>query len=99
MPEKHKLLTILLLAILLPILLGTTPMNLVQRLSSPLPQYLDKQIERSSSCLFNSIAVQHDLSDADLNSDFLGWNSSDPIQISLDDLVGSPLALTTILRC
>ncbi len=100
MTSEKKIIFVVLAALLVPVLLGTTPMNLVQRLSSPLPQSLDKQIERSSSCLFNSIAVQHDLGDAGLNSDLFEWDSADPIQISLDDVVGfhsSPSAV--ILRC
>ncbi len=100
MLEKHKLLTILIAAILIPVLLGTTPMNLVQRLSSPMPQSLDKQIKRISTCLFNSIPFQYDLSAVGLNSDLLGWKPADPIQISLADLVGSDISLAAvILRC
>ena len=100
MSAKHKLLTILIAAILIPVLLGTTPMNLVQRLSSPLPQSPDKQIERSGSCLFNSIIVQHDLSDPGLNSDLLEWKSADSIQINFDNLVGSCISVAAVtLRC
>ncbi len=97
---RHKLLILTLAVLLIPVLLGTTPMNLVQRLSSPLPQSLDKQIKRCGSCLFNSIAVQYDLSIAGLNSALLEWKSRDPIQINLGDLVGSRIPLAAaILRC
>ncbi len=100
MLEKHKLLSLIIAMILVPVLLGTTPMNLVQRLSNPLPQSLDKQIDRCSSCFFNSIGVQHEVSDILLDSYLLELNSADPMQIRLNDLVSFDISPEVfMLRC
>jgi len=100
MLEKHKLLTIIIAIILIPVLLGTTPMNLVQRLSSPPQQSLDEQIKRTSSCLFNSMVFQNDLGIVDLYLASLEWKPADPLYINVHDLVHFHISLVTaILRC
>jgi hypothetical protein len=68
MSHKFKLLFLIAAIVLVPILLGITPMNLFQKLSIPCPHSQDKQIQRSTSCLFNSIVSQDDSNTISLNS-------------------------------
>jgi hypothetical protein len=60
MAGRHRSLILVIAIILIPVLLGTTPLNLVQKLSGRCPLSQDKQIQRVSSCLFNSIVSQDD---------------------------------------
>jgi hypothetical protein len=56
---RHKLLILIPAALLIPILLGMTPVNMVHKLSNGCPFSHSKQIQRSDSCLSNS-AISHD---------------------------------------
>ena len=68
MADKQKILIFITAITLVPILLGITPMNLFQKLSIPCPHSQDKQIQRASSCLFNSIVSRDDSNTIPLNS-------------------------------
>jgi hypothetical protein len=68
MADRQRILIFVTAMILIPVLLGMTPMNLFQKLSIPCPHCKDKQIQRASSCLFNTIVSQDDFSIASLNS-------------------------------
>jgi hypothetical protein len=56
---RHKLILLISAIILIPILLGMTPVNMVHKLSNGCPFSHSKQIQRSDSCLSNS-AISHD---------------------------------------
>ena len=56
---RHKLLVVIPVALLIPILLWMTPVNMVHKLSNGCPFSHCKQIQRGDSCLSNS-AISHD---------------------------------------
>jgi hypothetical protein len=56
---RHKLLILIAAIILIPILLGMTPVNMVHKLSNGCPFSHSKQIQRTDSCLSDS-AISHD---------------------------------------
>jgi hypothetical protein len=68
MAFRHRFLVIIPAIILIPILLGTTPMNLVHKLSGRCPLCQEKQLQRAGSCLFHSLVSQDDLNIVYLNS-------------------------------
>jgi len=72
MLRKRKLLILVLTVILIPILLGMTPLNLVNKFSSGWPLAKGNQILRGDFCLFNSLISQDDLTIGILNSTLLG---------------------------
>ncbi len=68
MLNRHKILFLIPVIILIPVLLGMTPLNLFHKLSGHCPFSQEKQIQRASSCLFHSIVSQDDMGIQDLNS-------------------------------
>jgi hypothetical protein len=100
MVRKHKLLIVMTAIILIPVLLGMTPMNLVQKLSSSCPSSQGKQIQRASSCLFNSIISQVDLNVVILDSTLLEQESTLSFHIQVHDSIHSDISLISVpLRC
>jgi len=71
MLRKRKLLIFVVAIILIPILLGMTPLNLVNKFSSGWPLSQGKQTLRGDFCLFNSLISQDDLTVGVLNSTLL----------------------------
>jgi hypothetical protein len=61
MASRHKISLFILVVVLVPVLLGTTPLNLFHKLSDHCPFSQEKQIQRTSSCLFFSIVSQDDI--------------------------------------
>ena len=83
MLEKHKLLAIIIAIILIPVLLGTTPMNLFQKLSGQCQLCQGKQIQRSGSCLFNSLVSQDDITNPILNSMMLAEDMTPSLRFQI----------------
>ena len=61
MLNRHKKSFLVPVIVLIPILLGTTPLNLFHKLSGHGPFSEEKQIQRASSCLFYSTVSQDDI--------------------------------------
>jgi len=100
MSHKFKLLFLIATIVLIPILLGTTPINLFQKLSTPCPCSPDKQIHRVSSCLFNSIVSQDDFNAVTLNSYLRKPEPNPSFQIETRNSTQPYISLVPIpLRC
>ncbi len=100
MTARHKSLTLVIAIILIPVLLGTTPLNLVQKLSGRCPLSQDKQIQRGSSCLFNSIVSQDDSCMLILTSTLLGQESTLLFHVEVHDWTHPNISLISVpLRC
>ena len=100
MMGRHKLLIAIPAIILVPVLLGMTPMNLVQKLSNGCPPSQDKQIQRASSCLFHSIVSQDDLNISSLNSVLLGRETRPSFNTKVESSTHSNIfTLSFPLRC
>jgi len=65
---RHKLIILITAILLIPVLLGMTPVHLVHKLSSGCPYAHSKEIQRSDSCLFHSLVPHDDLASVTLNS-------------------------------
>ncbi len=100
MAGRHKLLILIPAILLIPILIGMTPLNLFNRLSGQCPFSQGKQIQRASSCLFNSIASQYDLNAVILDSTLLEQESTLSFHIRVDHSTHSNISLISVpLRC
>ena len=82
MPVNRKLL-IMVSILLVPVLLGMTPMNMFQKLSGQCHLCQGKQIQRSGSCLFNSLISQDDLTVGMLNSTMLVEDDTPPLHFQI----------------
>jgi len=65
---RHKLLLLIPAILLVPILLGMTPLNLAHKLASGGPFTHCKQAQWSNQCPFHSIVSHDDLTSVTLNS-------------------------------
>jgi len=100
MAGRHKSLIFVIAIILIPVLLGTTPLNLVQKLSGRCPFSQDRQIQRASSCLFNSIVSQDDSYMLILTSTLLEQESTLLFHVEVHDLIHPNIFLISVpLRC
>jgi len=100
MADKHKLAIIIIAIILIPVLLGMTPLNLFQKLSSQCPLSQGKQMQRTSSCLFNALISQDHLIVCIVDLPPLERESSPSFHISPHGLIHFNLPLlSTPLRC
>ncbi len=101
MPGNRKLLfTVAIL--LIPVLLGMTPMNLFHKLSGQSHLCQGKQIQRSGSCLFNSLVSQDDITVPILNSAALAEDMAPPLHMQilvLDPSHNSSHLSSLPLRC
>jgi len=99
---RHKLLILIPAIILIPILLGITPMNMIHKLGSGGPFTHGKQTQWSNHCPFHSLISHNDSTIVHLNSIPLGQDSTPTLDIGLFDL-DSIYSNTTIhpvpLRC
>jgi hypothetical protein len=68
MLRKHKLLLLIPAIVLIPILLGMTPLNMAHKLASGGPFTHCKQVQWSNHCAFHSIASHNHPTIANLNS-------------------------------
>ena len=99
---RHRLLLLIPAILLIPILLGMTPLNMAHSLASGGPFTHGKQGCWNNHCPFHSIASHNDLANVSLNSTplFLGLPSMQDSQISLSDSVQSNITSNSIpLRC
>jgi hypothetical protein len=97
---RHKSLILVIAVILIPVLLGTTPLNLVQKLSGRCPLSQDKQIQRVSSCLFNSIVSQDDSYMLILTPTLLEQESTLLLHVEVHDWIHPDISLISVpLRC
>jgi hypothetical protein len=65
---RHKLLILIPAIILIPILLGMTPLTIAHKFSSGGPLTHGKQVRLSNHCLFHSVTSHNDLTVKTLNS-------------------------------
>jgi len=65
---RHKLLLLIPAILLIPILLGMTPLNMAHKLASGGPFTHCKQTQWSNHCPFHSIVSHDDLTSVTLNS-------------------------------
>lgn len=101
MPGNRKLL-IMISILLIPVLLAMTPINLFQKLSGQSHPCQDKQIQRSGSCLFNSLVSQDDLTIRTLNSMILVEDMTPSLHFQilvLDPSHNSSFSSSAPLRC
>jgi hypothetical protein len=91
MVGKRKL--FILAIVLIPLLLGMTPLNLFNKLSGHCPFSQGKQIQRASSCLFHSIISQDDFNIPGLNSALLGKESTPSFHITAYNSTRSHISL------
>ena len=102
MLRRHKLLLLIPTILLIPILLGMTPLNMAHKLASGGPFTHCKQAQWSNHCPFHSIASHNDLTVGILGTSPLVQESL-PVQefeILLLESVHSNINLnSTHLRC
>ncbi len=101
MPRNRKLI-IAISMLLIPVLLGMTPMNLFQKLSGQYNNCQSKQIQKSGSCLFNSLISQDNNTTPILNSTMVveQINPSYILQTSVLDASRNSSYLSSVpLRC
>ena len=99
---KHKLLLLIPAILLIPILLGMTPLNLAHKLASGGPFTHCKQVQWSNHCPFHSIASHNDLPNVSLNTTplFQGLSPIHESQISLLDFFQPNIFFKLVsLRC
>ncbi len=99
---RHKLLILIVAILLLPILLGMTPLNMAHKLASGGPFTHCKQAQWSNHCPFHSIASHDNLSILNLNSTSLDPESipASDIQVFDRDAIHSNVILNSVpLRC
>jgi len=102
MADKHKLLFIIPAILLIPILLGMTPLNMAHKLANGGPFAHGKQTCLNNHCPFHSIVSQEEPIIINLNLTLL-YQESTPefdLQVSSLDSVHSNLIFHSIpLRC
>jgi len=86
---RHKLLIILASIILIPILLGMTPINFIQKIGNGCPLTQGKQLLRCNPCPFNSIVSQDDLPTLSLTLSSLIQESIS----SFNSRIGEPISI------
>lgn len=99
---RHKLLIIIPAIILIPILLGITPMNMIHKLGSGGPFTQGKQPKLNNHCLFNSLISHDDLTVQILNSTLLDQQSlsSQVVHTPVLDFINSSIFFNPVpLRC
>jgi len=99
---RHKLLIFIPAIILIPILLGMTPLNMAHKLASGGPFTHCKQVQWSNSCPFHSITSHDDPFIVNLNLTPLHQESAPAFDIQVLDLgsVHSSVTFNSVpLRC
>jgi len=99
---KHKLLLIIPAILLIPILLGMTPLNMAHRLASGGPFTHCKQAQWSNQCLFHSVTSHDDPTIVNLNLTLLDQESipTFDIQVLDPDSIHSNITFNSVpLRC
>jgi hypothetical protein len=99
---RHKLLFLIAAIILVPILLGMTPINMAHRLASGGPFTHCKQAQWNNHCPFHSLISHDDPTIVNLNSTPLDQESTPALDIQVLDLdsIHSNITFKSIpLRC
>jgi hypothetical protein len=99
---RHKLLLLIPSILLIPILLGMTPLNMAHRLSSGGPSTHCKQVQWCNHCPFHSIASHDDPTIVNLNLTPLDQESTPTfdIQVFGPDSIHSNISFNSVpLRC
>ena len=102
MLDKHKLLILIAAIILIPILLGMTPLNMAHKLASGGPLTHCKQVQWSNHCPFHSAISHDDPTIVNLNSTSLDQESTPAFDIHIldADSIHSNVTLDSVpLRC
>ena len=102
MLSKHKLLFIIPAILLIPILLGMTPLNFVQKIGAGCPLSQTKQVLKCNPCPFNSIVSQDDPTIVNLNLTRLDQESTPVLGIEVleSDSIHSNTSFNSVpLRC
>jgi hypothetical protein len=102
MQGRHKLLILISAIILIPILLGMTPLTMAHRLASGGPFTHCKQAQWSNHCPFNSAISYVDHTIISLNSARLDQESTPPFdfQVLSLDFANSNTSVNSVpLRC
>jgi hypothetical protein len=68
MAKKHNILFVISALILIPVLLGLTPIKLVQKLGSGCPFAQEKTVLSCTPCIFNSVTSQSETSNLALTA-------------------------------
>ena len=99
---RHKLLILIPAILLIPILLGITPMNMIHKLGSGGPFTHCKQTQWSNHCLFHSLISHNDSTIVHLDSIPLGQESTPTLDIGLfglDSTYSNITSNSVPLRC
>jgi hypothetical protein len=99
---RHKLLILILSILLIPILLGMTPLNMAHRLASGGPFTHCKQAQWSNHCPFHSLVSHDDPTIVNLNSTPLDQDSTPALDIQVldPDSIHSNITISSVpLRC
>jgi hypothetical protein len=102
MLRRHKLLLLVPAILLIPILLGMTPLNMARRLSSGGPFTHCKQAQWNNHCLFHSLISHDDPTIVHLNLTPLDQESTPTfdIQVLDPDFIRSNITFNSVpLRC
>ena len=102
MLRRHKLLLLIPAILLIPILLGMTPLNMAHKLASGGPFTHCKQAQWSNYCPFHSIASHNDPIIVKLNSTPLDQELTPTVNIQVldPDLIHSNITFDSVsLRC
>jgi hypothetical protein len=100
MASRHRITFFILVVVLVPVLLGTTPLNLFHKLSGHCPFSQEKQIQRASSCLFYSTVSQDDIDLPSLNLTQPERESTPLFHFKLENAARTHfLARSSPLRC
>ena len=102
MSGRHRSLILVAAMVLIPILLGMTPVNMAHKLSNGCPFSHSKQIQRGDSCLSNSAISHDDPTIVNLNVTSLIEESTRPSDIEVLDLdsIHSNITFNSVpLRC
>jgi hypothetical protein len=102
MLRRHKLLILIPAILVIPILLGMTPLNMAHRLASGGPFTHCKQAQWSNHCPFHSLVSHDDSTVVNLNSTPLGQESTPTFDIQVlgaDYIPCSISAYSVPLRC
>jgi len=99
---RHKLLFLTAAILLIPILLGMTPMNMAHRLASGGPFTHCKQAQWTNHCPFNSVVSHDDHTILSLNPTPLHWElpGVQEFPISVVDPICPNISFNSVpLRC
>ena len=100
MAKEHRISFLILVGVLVPILLGMTPLNLFHKLSGHCPFSQEKQIQRASSCLFYSNVSQDDIDLPSPNFTLPERESAPLFHLELENSARTDfLARSSPLRC